>query len=195
MRHGWPWVFGILLLASCAEKKAETRAGWNSFPVPIYSDAQIVSSEEGENDFQAALQFWEQNAGTKLFDYRGVWSGDAPYTGTANNISSIVANVIFFLNPWPLDPFTAGQTVAMKTSNGYAGAVIMLNPNISLCGGDCRGEYSRTSRQKLIAHEIGHFIGLAHVTDSFNIMNPVLAPGGSLAEVSIDQSALRSIAR
>ncbi len=191
MRHGWPWVLVFLAFVSCAEKKQENKSGWAGFPVPIYSDAEITSTPESTEDFEATLTFWEQNAGRQLFDYRGVWTGGAPFTGTANAVTSILANVVFFLNPWPLDQFTAGQTVAIKTPAGFTGAVIMLNPSISLCGGDCRGDQTRTSRQKLLAHEIGHFIGLGHVADSANIMNPYLPPGGSLEQVGVDRSALQ----
>jgi hypothetical protein len=192
MRHGWPWIFAIFLFA-CAEKKQETKNGWGGYPIPIYSDAQITSTQEGVEDFQAALSFWEQGAEQKLFEYLGVWRGESPYTGSPSSVTGILANVIFFLNPWPLDAFTAGQTVLIKTKQGLQGAVIMLNPNIPLCGGDCRGDYSRTSRQKLIAHEMGHFIGLTHISDEQNIMNPVLSPGGSLVEVSVDRARLKQV--
>jgi hypothetical protein len=192
MRHGWPWIFAIFLVA-CAEKKEETKNGWGGYPIPIYSDAEITSTEEGARDFQAALAFWEQGAEQKLFDYLGVWQGDSPYTGTPSSVTGILANVIFFLNPWPLDPYTAGQTVITKSKRGFHGAVIMLNPQIPLCGGDCRGDYSQTSRQKLIAHELGHFIGLGHIPEENNIMNPVLTPGGSLLEVSVDRVQLKQV--
>ena len=193
MRHGWQVIVLSLLLLGCAKEQEKSASGWTQFPVAIYTDEQIGSTEEGRSDFLAALGYWEASAGRTLFEYKGVWNpGEAPYNGDITRPSSIKANTLFFQNPWPYDANVAGMTTILSTNGKFNGALIALNPRLELCSGNCAGENFRTSRQRLIAHEIGHFIGLTHTEEFGNIMYPSLNPGGSLAQDKVNVSALRS---
>ena len=71
--------------------------------------------------------------------------------------------------------------------------MIMINPDVPFCSGDCVGQYYANSARKNLAHELGHFIGLQHISDVNNVMYPVLQPGGTLDSVSIDQTALAEL--
>ena len=194
MRHGW-LIAGCLLLVSCAKEKDKPK-GWASFPVAIYTDPQIGSTEDGRSDFYAAMGFWESKAGKKIFDYKGDWTGgQAPFTGNPSKPDGVLANAAVFQYPWPYSASTAGMTTVISRGGEFQGAVIMLNPSIPLCSGSCWGESYRTSRQRLLAHELGHFIGLDHSSSAGNIMYPSLSPGGSLEQDSIDQAALGSVSR
>ena len=118
------------------------------------------------------------------------------FTGSASSPGTILANVILFQNPWPFAPFEAGMTVTTSTSSaGTTGSVVLLNPGIELCGGTCLADSFRTSRQRLIAHELGHFIGLGHSGDSSDLMYASLTAGGSLDDVKIDRAALGQVIR
>lgn len=168
--------------------------GWGTFPVTLYGDPSLLSSTDAASDFNDAMTFWEKKSGKQLFDYRGQWSGSTPYTGNPTAPNEIAANVIFYQNPWPFGGNIVGQTTTVSSGAGQIQAgIIMINPDTSFCGGDCAGQYNRTSRRKAFTHELGHFIGLTHVQDPTNIMYPELMPGGSLNTVAIDDSTLKTL--
>jgi hypothetical protein len=193
MRHGWQIALLFIGLVGCAKEKQQG-SGWVSLPVAIYTDPLIGSTQDGRSDFYAAMGFWESRAGKKIFDYKGDWTGDQkPYTGNASKPDGILANVAFFQNPWPFAGNTAGMTTVITSNGTYQGAVIMLNPSIPLCSGNCWGDSFRTSRQRLLAHEMGHFIGLSHSADASNIMYSSLSPGGSLESDGVDTAALKAV--
>lgn len=188
---------GICILLStitsgCA-KNGATR--WATLPIPVYSDTAIIATSAQQSDLQDAMSFWEQQAGRKIFEYKGVWtSSSQPYTGTAANPGTILGNVIFFQNPWPASSNIIGQTVVTSYEDEIQHAMIMINPDAQFCTGDCHGqEYYANSARKNLAHELGHFIGLKHNDQTSNVMYPVLQPGGSMNGLSIDQTALMEL--
>ena len=197
--HGWPvsprpvFTFFLTIMLSfvtsgCA-KNGATR--WRSFPVAVYSDTSIVGTSDSQADLQDAMSFWENKVGRKLFEYKGVWNNSfQPYTGTANNPGTILANVIFFQNPWPASSNVIGQTVVTSLDDQIEHAMIMINPYAEFCSRDCEGKYYANSARKNLAHELGHFLGLKHHQDVGNVMYPILQPGGSMNGVGVDETAL-----
>jgi len=179
----------LCLLSACGA----SHSGWNSFPVAIYADQSLASAPNFESDFQDALNFWEQKAGKQLFSYQGVYTGSTPYVGSPSSPSSVTNNVVFLQNPWPFASDIVGQTMVTTSNAGIQGAMIMINPNTDFCPGDCTGQPTMTSQRKVLAHELGHFIGLQHVTDPTNLMYPTSLPGGSLANVTIDEATFQSL--
>ena len=177
----------LLLLSACG---ANNHSGGSSFPVDIYSDNAVASSASTAADFQTALTFWEQKAGRKLFNYKGVWSQGAPYTGTADNPTGATANVLFFQNPWPFAANIAGKTTVFSQGPEIQGAIVMINPSIPLCAGDCTSSPGSNSQRKDFAHELGHFLGLNHIEDINDIMYPILQTGGVLDGVNVDMPSL-----
>lgn len=193
MHHGWLLgLLGVVFLSACAKEQAK-QSGWSGFPVAIYSDAAVVATTQDKTDLFAAFTYWEAKAGRQLFDYKGEWTGSAPYTGSASAPTDILANVIFFQNPWPFSAQTAGQTTVISSQRGIHGSIIMLNENIGRCSGNCSGETQRISQQKLIAHELGHFLGLEHSSASGDIMYPSISPGGTLSSTGANTSALQAV--
>lgn len=166
---------------------------WDHFPVKLRVDDLLQAPGHAHDDLLAAAEFWENRAHKHLFDLSQNWpSGQAPFTGPSDKPAALLDNVIFFLSPWPLDPHVAGNTTLHYTDNTLDHAVIFLNTTTDLCDGDCDGpgDQLRTSRRRLLAHEMGHFLGFSHVEDQANIMFPVIQAGGRLDDRQIDQGLL-----
>lgn len=70
----------------------------------------------------------------------------------------------------------------------YAGSTIGLSAVDGSCNKDAKGmdgsvvaiEGSANTTGFVLAHEAGHYLGLPHVNDSTNLMNPTVPNGGSL---------------
>jgi len=68
----------------------------------------------------------------------------------------------------------------------YVGAVAGLSPVSGPCNKDAKGmdgsvvELVGSTTGQVLAHEVGHYLGLPHVTDSTNVMFPSVPNGGLL---------------
>ena len=181
----------LILLTACGNG----RQGWASFPVPIYSSSSLLSTPQAQSDFKDAMAFWEAKVGKPVFEYKGAWdTSQAAYTGTVDNPSSIVGNVIFMQNPWPFPTNVVGETTVHSENQEIKGALVMINPSTQFCGGDCVGQPGNiTSQRKTFTHELGHFIGLVHIQDVNDIMYPNATAGGSLDGLTVDAAALSKV--
>ena len=179
------------LTTACGQASGNAR--WASFPVAIYADSTAINTTDKQSDLQDAMAFWEEKAGKKLFDYKGEYSGAQPYTGSLTNPGTVVANVIFFQNPWPLQQNIIGQTLVSTSNNEIQNAMVMINGEASFCSGDCVGQSDNNSQRKNFTHELGHFLGLQHSQDIKDVMYPVIQPGGALSDVTFDITTLTKL--
>lgn len=181
----------VLVLATLSGCGSDESARWKTFPIAVYMDPALAANPDADADFRTAIVFWESKVGKQLFEYRGTWTGGAPYAGNPVSPSAIFANVVLILNPWAFPANTVGQTVVNTDDNKKIEAsIIMINPGARYCAGDCLSGGSGPSQRKLFAHELGHFLGLGHTGSTADIMFPDLQPGASLAGVSVDIDAL-----
>ena len=181
---------GLLLFFSAC---GASHDGWNSFPVPIYAESSLAATPTFTSDFQDAMNFWEGQAGKQLFSYQGAYTGGTPYQGDITAPTTVTNNVVFMPSVWPFTSTIVGQTMVTSTNSTISAAMIMLNIDTAYCNGDCTNQLTQTSQRKVLAHELGHFIGLNHVTDPQNLMYPTSLPGGSLSEVTIDEAAFQKL--
>ena len=168
---------------------------WPTLPVLLRVEESLLNRGPEEEDLMAAVAFWEEKAGRKIF-ILGSWpTGRAAFEGSPDNPSQIIDNVLSFQRPWPFELRIAGKTVLLVDKAAIQKAVIFLNAQIGLCSGLCAGQENLTSRRRLIAHELGHFIGLNHVNDRENVMFPEILPGGSLENLKVELPLLNELTR
>lgn len=166
---------------------------WQSFPVPLKVEESILDGGEQEEDLMSAISFWELKAGKRLFQL-GPWStGRAPYRGSPADPEDLVDNTLIFLSPWPFESTVAGKTMVLFDGSLIQKAVVYLNKETPLCYRLCENTNGQTSRRKLIAHELGHFLGFDHVQDPDNVMYPEIRPGGALDNLKVDEPLLRKL--
>lgn len=192
----------LFTLTGCgkeAEERTSAELGlgdirWGSFPVQVQVDAFLLADSNATADLNDAIAFWETKAGKPLFVIAGSWdSANKPFTGPAENPNELLGNVIFFQGPWPFDRNIAGKTIVHSSNGTIENSIIFLNAETNLCSHNCTYASGNVSRRKLLAHELGHFLGLGHNGEQTDIMYPEILQGGSLTGLSVDEARLSQL--
>jgi hypothetical protein len=163
--------------------------------VAISADPAITASPTALADLNAAMAFWENRAGRKLFDFRRDWSGPLPpFSGNPGKPDTLFGNVIYLERSWPFAQNIAAQTIVFSSDHSLLSSVIMIHADMNLCEGDCAASFG-TSERKVFAHELGHFLGLQHNSNISDIMYPEVQPGSALDSVQIDTATFQQLVR
>lgn len=210
------WLMIALACAGCAKEKqvasahAEdadtlpTGTRWASFPVELSADPGFLAVPGAEDDLRLAMDFWEDRAGRDLFRYEGprrTWRGGRPYARHGRH-QRLAGNVIYLEHDWPRDGENDGRkglTLLNFSGGRIENGVVLIQPPPpapKTCEGCAPLVPLLLQRRALLAHELGHFIGLPHTTEEGNIMAPVLE--GNLLDLDdykVDRAALRALTR
>ncbi len=168
---------------------------WAEFPVTLYIANDIATDAAEMDDIRAAAAFWETPAQKALFDLRTDYAGPVPpFSGAYDEPSNILANLLFFVDPWPYDVTIKGHTVVHSVNDTFQDGVIYLQKD-DYCIGVCDADFARISFRRLVAHELGHFIGFKHSSDQKDVMYPTIPTGAPLSQATLDQGILQQLVR
>jgi hypothetical protein len=197
-------LFLSLALSGCGKSPSNTQIDevkygdgsirWENFPVEIQVESKLMEDSDFAQDLEDAIQFWDSKAGKPLIQLKQTSEtlSTNAFVGKIEDPENILFSSIFFYDPWPFEKNVAGNTIIRSSGGKFQAGLILLNSETALCGGDCT-ELSGLSRRKLLAHELGHFIGLDHSSDKENLMYPEILSGGSLDAVQVDSLTLQKL--
>jgi predicted Zn-dependent protease len=162
-------------------KDAEVQVAWpqSSFPMRYEVDRRVVNATpEAAVTVDRAFAEWAAAIDTNVsFTNGGVRDGLTAGKDGHNTIS--LADDLF-----------AGQRYVALTTNWYDDDGTMREGDIQLDPSALTGNYNL---QQVVAHEIGHVLGLDHSAVISSVMYPYVGRGGTLALDSDDRVAITSI--
>jgi len=176
--------------------------GWAKIPIMIRFGTSMNPDQKKE--LSDAMKQWEWAVGRKLFDIQGVHGGV-----DGDNFQDLYSSLKDNINGEYMDTNwskTAKPSQVLATTiwdNGVDSSVITtadirFNSQYYIIGDSlalsATGNKEVVDMQSLALHELGHFLGLAHIDpqiDKYSIMNPSLFIGEGLTsrELSRDDIA------
>ena len=172
---------------------------WPAFPIPFILNQRgapsVPSPREADTDpgvpgsldaVRAAFQTWAQVSGARI---RFTDQGLTNQTSTGNDRTNLVLWRTADLDPDKFQDSTLAVTVTFfqPSSGDIIDADIEFN-GVRFAWGVNR-ESDRPDVQSVAVHEIGHFLGLGHVTDPTAIMFPSIRNGQIKRILSSDEVA------
>ncbi len=180
-------------------------SGWVSLPVIYRSDRTLSAVQLAA--LQAAMHTWEVAVGKPLFAYKGVHA-----SVTGDTFPDLFSSLSDRVNGQYVDSDWAktgkskqvlATTIWTNPNNAYQlidNADIHYNSDLYLIADALRtspvDDREVVDMQSLATHELGHLLGLAHVSDSYDsssIMNPSLIIGEGLATRSISVGDVKRV--
>ena len=151
-------------LTGCGYGYCFTGQQWDSFPVTYRINANTADVTGEDEAVAAAFATWENDAGSSVDFTRGsATSGSSVARDSVNSVfwGSPNANYLAQATWW----FSGSTTVEfdIQYNDGHAWATTATS--------------GRYDIQSVGLHEAGHILGLDHVTDSTQVMNPTIGAG------------------
>lgn len=171
------------------------RARWAAFPIELHVDDAMADSPSALNDLQAALGFWENRVGRELFRYQGRYSTDLPRSAGVVNPLLAPVNKVFHEAPWQYGPQVLALNIRVEAQGTIRRSLISMDREHQMCLGDCNSNRLRVSFRKVLAHELGHFLGFDHHPEAKNIMFAFYQPQSGLNEAEVDWAEIASVIR
>jgi hypothetical protein len=162
-------------------RATEVQVAWpqNSFPLKYEVDRRVMNaSPEAGSIVDRAFAQWAAAVDTNVaFTNGGV--GDRFTAGKDGRNTISIADELF-----------SGQRFIALTTNWYDDDGTMREGDIQLDPSTLNGTYNL---QQVVAHEIGHVLGLDHSAVISSVMYPYVGRGGTTALDSDDRVAISSI--
>jgi hypothetical protein len=180
-------------------------SGWTNLPIAYKSDRSISKTQL--TALQAAMRTWEVATGKTLFSYGGVHTSI-----TGDSFPDLYSSLRDQVNGQYLDfnwkktgkkVEVLATTIWNNPNNGYQSidaADIRYNQESYFIADALRespvDQREIVDMQSLATHELGHFLGLAHVSEDYDntsIMNPSIMIGTGLATRSLSVGDIKRI--
>lgn len=135
------------------------------------SDSPVVSQAEAVANIAVMNTLWAQcNLGFQIDEYVAVKPSDYGFAFNTAAKTDL---------PTIRNEFEDAKTLLVVTTGTWSGTLGALSTNAwtMMPGTSTNGtivEASSGKSPKLIAHELGHYLNLDHVSDTSNMMNPVI---------------------
>ena len=189
-------------------------AGWRDLPIPFhvgvnFEDKFSLNSNEQMQGILRAIKTWEIAIGKELFEFRGVHSkveGDTfqdLYTSLVDTINghyldedwaktekaeAVLATTIWEKVQGDVDKI---ETSDIRFNNEY----YVFGDSLTLQYDD-EGGREVVDMESLALHELGHLLGLSHVSeevDMYSAMNPSMLIGAGLMSRGISKGDIERI--
>jgi hypothetical protein len=178
--------------------------GWVDLPIKFTMSAALAPDQQ--KGLVDAMKTWERAIGKQLFDFSGQDDRDGDYFPDLYSSLTDFVNGHYKDYNWDKtgkDPIVLATTIwnnNARDSSIISTADIRYNSQHYIIGDSLtlRSESSRevVDMESLALHELGHLLGLAHVSDqidSFSIMNASLFIGEGLSSRRISRGDILRI--
>ena len=149
------------------------RVAWRKSDLPLKLYVHESVKESHYSAIESAVKKWNQSLSKEIFQIVAFGtSGPAAPQKDGNT-------VIYSMNTWESDRQTeqARTTIYWSNSNIYEADIRLNDKNFNFAGLSDDLNFRTVDMESLVVHELGHVLGLAHITTKDSVMQVSLSSG------------------